>query len=143
MNDPPLTDREYAYLHVSGPGSHEDITKVLRFRPSEAWNVGDTNPRNGKPFRKMAWILKSDLDDTRGVREHIEALLLLLGARSEELRSMWLDYDLTLSCVGHYPRWNHGMTFDRELLRQVASLGLAMDFDFYYVTERERDEPEE
>jgi hypothetical protein len=130
MENPPLTMREYAYLAISGPGEHEAVTAALQLQPAEAWNVGDINPRNGKPRRSMRWMLKSDLDDTRSLREHIDALLDVLATRENEVRTLWLAYDLTLQCVGHYPS-THGAHFDREVIRRAANLGLAIDLDSY------------
>jgi hypothetical protein len=136
-----LTDREYAYFVVTGPGRHEDVTKALDLRPSEAWNAGDINPQNGKPRRSMKWILKSDLDDTRALREHIDAIFAVIATRSNELRALWVEYDLVIQCVGYFPSWTHGADLDREIVRQAAQLGVAFDFDFYFVgreaTERE------
>ena len=140
--DPPLTRREYAYLTISGLGRpgigrHEEITSALDLKPSNSWNVGDVNPRNGKPRQSMRWELHSGLDDTHPLREHIDSLLLMLGTREQSLRALWVDYDLILQCVGYYPPMSHGAHFDRELVRQAANLGLALDLDFYFVAEPE------
>ena len=137
MTSPPLTNREYAYFKVSGPGTHEQITEILGLKPSEAWNVGDTNPQSGKPFNFMRWCLSSGFDDTQPLDSHIGSLLAVLHVKSEALRSLWLDYDLTLQCVGYFPSHSHGMHFNREQIRQAAQLGLAFDLDFYYVDDYE------
>lgn len=129
----PLTVREYAYLAITGSGTHEAVTETLGLRPSDAWNVGDTHPRNGRPRRHMRWELSSGLDDTHPLTQHIEHLLWHLKAKAEALRQLWLDYDLTLVCVGYFPQTGHGLHFDREQIRQAAMLGLAFDLDFYYV----------
>jgi hypothetical protein len=133
MTSPPLTRREYAYIRVTGPGNHETITEILGLQPSEAWNLGDMNERNGKPRKFMSWRRGSGLDDTEPLREHIEALLLHLHSRSDAVRNLWVDYDLQLQCVGYYPPSGHGAHFDREQIRQAAQLGLALDLDFYYL----------
>jgi len=85
----------------------------------------------------MAWRLDSGLDDTQPLALHIDALLLIVGAREEDLRDLWLDYDLTIQCVGYYPASGHGVHFDREVVRRAARLGLAFDCDFYYLDDRE------
>ncbi len=134
-----LTRREYAYVSISGPGTHEAVTAALQLRPSEAWNAGDKNPRNGKPRRGMVWRLSSDLDDTHALREHVDALLVVIGTRESELRKLWVDYELTLQCVGYYPSWTHGVHFDRDVVRHAAGLGFAIDLDCYFVEERDDD----
>ena len=139
MTSPPLTTREYAYFRITGPGRHEEVTALLTGQPSEAWNADDINPRNGKPRRTMSWRLSSGLDDTRPLSEHISNLFLWLFPRADALRKLWVDYDLTLQCVGYYPPSGHGMHFDREQVRQAAQLGLAFDLDFYYVDDHEHE----
>ncbi len=143
--DPPLTNREYAYVSISGLGQHEVITTALGLQPSNAWNVGDVNPRNGKPRKNMRWELHSGLDDTHSLREHIDELLLMLGTKELAVRALWVEYDLTLQCVGYFLPMGHGAHLDREVVRQAAGLGLAFDLDFYFVEDLDaerRDEKE-
>ena len=137
---PSLTPREFAYLSVTGPGAHETITEQLGLEPTEAWNVGDINPRTGPARKFMSWRLKSGLDDTRSVDEHIKSLLLAIGHKTAEIRRLWVDYDLQLQCVGFYPPSSgSGMHFDREVVRQAAQLGLAIDCDHYFVADHDHD----
>jgi hypothetical protein len=120
MTSPPLTAREYAYFHVSGSGTHEQVSTMLGLEPSEAWNIGDINPRNDQPRRFMSWRLSSGLDDTKPLKQHIKNLFLYLASKADAIRALWVDYDLTLVCVGYYPPSGHGMHFDREQIRQAA-----------------------
>ena len=135
MTSTPPIIREYAYFQVTGPGTHEAVTDCLGLRPDDAWNVGDINPRNGKARTFMSWCLNSGLDDTQPLNMHIENLFLYLHTKADCLRTLWVDYDLTLVCTGHFPQCGHGMHFDREKIRKAAQLGLAFDLDFYYVDE--------
>jgi hypothetical protein len=83
--------------------------------------------------------MSSGLDDTRPLAEHVGALLNWLQPRTLDLRQLWVEHDLTLACVGYFPPSGHGMHFDREQVRKAAQLGLALDLDFYYVDDHERD----
>jgi len=134
-----LTAREYAFVWISGPGPHAAVTAALQLTPSDAWNAGDVNPSTGRARRAMSWQLRSDLDDTRPLHAHVDALLTVLATRANELRGLWVDYDLVLQCVGHYPSGSHGVHLDREVVRRAASLGLAIDLDFYVVEEHADD----
>jgi hypothetical protein len=87
MTSPPLTCREYAYIHITGPGTHESITETLGLRPTEAWNVGDENPRNGKPRTFMSWRFSSGLDDTAPLSQHLEQLFSAFGLKADTFRS--------------------------------------------------------
>lgn len=134
MSNTQLTSREYAYVHIHGPGTHETISEALGLQPHEAWNVGDINPRNGKPRNNMFWAFRSGLDDTHSVEEHIQSLFLTFHTRSERLRPLWLEYDITLQCVGYFPpSHGPGIHFNREVVRQAAQLGMAIDCDLYFV----------
>jgi hypothetical protein len=128
----PLTSREYAYFSVSGPSTHEEVTAKLRLKPTDAWNAGDINPKNGRAYPSMLWRLRSGFDDTKPLSQHIDTLLLLLGTRLEELRSLALEHDLTIQCVGYYTPSGHGAHLNREVVRQAARLGCSFDFDFHY-----------
>lgn len=140
MSKPTLTPREFAYLSITGPGTHEAITERLRTQPSEAWNAGDANPRTGQPRKSMCWRLRSGSDDTRSLAEHVQSLLVGMSMRVAELRELWADYDLTLQCVGYYPPSSgSGIHFDREVIRQAGQLGLAIDCDHYFVDDHGHD----
>ena len=43
------------------------------------------------------------------------------------------EYELTIQCVGYYPGSNHGAHFNRESLKVLGKLGIALDLDFYFV----------
>lgn len=140
MPQPQLTAREYAYIRISGPGKHEAITEKLGMKPSEAWNVGDINERNGQPRKFMRWHLRSGLDDTHPLEQHIEQLLLYFGPKAEAVRALWLEYDLTLECVGYYPHSRGpGAHFNREVIRQAAQYGFCIDCDFYFTEDHGHD----
>ena len=139
MTSPPLTDREYAYFFVAGPGTHESVTDILGLQPSEAWNVGDRSEQTGRVQKFMQWRLNSGLDDTAPLKDHIEALLLFLLPREEQLRKLWLDYDLFIQGVGHYAPSGHGVHLNREVVRQAARLGVAFDLDFYFFDDHDQD----
>ena len=134
MSQPQLTGREYAYVSIHGPGTHEAISEKLGLHPSEAWNVGDINIRNGNPHKHMRWALRSGLDDTHPMEEHLRSLLLYFNGKAELVKALWLEYDITLQCVGYYPpSHGPGVHFDREVVRQAAQLGMSIDCDLYFV----------
>jgi hypothetical protein len=81
----------------------------------------------------MSWRLSSGLDDTHPLDAHVKNLFLYLSLKSEALRKLWVEYDLTLECVGYFAASGHGAHFNREHIRQAAQLGLAFDLDFYYL----------
>ncbi len=133
MTSLPLTSRHYAYFRITGPGTHAEITALLGFKPSQAWDVGDISPVSGRAREFMSWSMGSGLDDTHPLVEHVGTLLMFLSTKAESLRTLWVDFDLTLQCVGYFPHGGHGVHFTREQVRQAARLGIALDLDFYDV----------
>lgn len=134
MLEDSYTAREYALISITGHGTHEAVTERLGIQPSEAWNVGDINPRTRRPLKLMTWLLRSGHDDTAPLAQHIASLILAMSAKVSELREMWVDYDIVLHCVGHYPTSQGPKAyFDREVVRQAANLGLAIDCNFSFV----------
>lgn len=86
----------------------------------------------------MFWAFRSGLDDTHPIEEHIQSLFLTFHSRSEHLRLLWLEYDITLQCVGHFPpSHSPGIHFNREVVRQAAQLGMAIDCDLYFVDDED------
>ncbi len=103
-------------------------------KPTEAWNVDDVNPRNGRMRKFMAWEFRSGLDDTHDLNEHIRALLLWFNTKADYIRRLWVDYSITLQCVGYFPAsCGSGAHFDREVVRQAAILGMEIDLDHYFL----------
>jgi hypothetical protein len=81
----------------------------------------------------IAGLIGSGLDDTNALDEHLRELFAILSTRHEAIRSLWVDYDLTLQCVGYFKYGSHGFHLSREHVRKAAQLGLSLDLDFYFV----------
>jgi hypothetical protein len=138
MSSPPLTNREYAYFSVAGPGSHTEISRRLGMQPSEAWSEGDPR-RSGGEYPCARWRLDSGLPDTEPLSRHIDALLVRLDCIPGAVRSLAPDYTLTIQCVGYYPASGHGAHIDASSIKMAAHLGLEFDLDFYYVDDHGHD----
>jgi hypothetical protein len=140
MSPRQLSQRQFAYVKIAGPGRHEAITELLGIEPANAWNIGDTNPRNGKPRTFMLWDIRSGLDDTQPLEQHVDRLLDCLSLKSDVLPKLWLEYDLVLQCVGYYPiNSGPGIHLSRDVIRRAAQFGLSVDYDFYYVEDHGHD----
>lgn len=135
MSSPPLTTREFAYLYITGNGSHQEITEILGIEPSMAWNVGDTNERNGKTQRSLHWKKNTGLDDKESLESHLDAIFFLLSKKHNEIQELFFKgYDPHIQCVGYYPDSGHGVHLNRDIIRKAGQLNLAIDLDFYQVS---------
>lgn len=139
MASPPLTNREYAYLRISGKGDHLFVSKRLGLEPTNCWSEGDVNPRNNIPRKLMSWKYESGLDDTYSIEEHIKELFKVLEPLEETLVALRDKYELCIQCVGYFPASGHGINLNYETISKAASLGLSFDYDFYYVDDHGHD----
>lgn len=139
MASPPLTNREYAYLRVVGEGSSSPVSNELGIGPTNSWSEGDVNPRNNIPRKFMSWQLESGLDDTSPIGEHIEALLEILEAKSDQMQKLANSYMCSIQCVGYFPASGHGLNLELSTLKRLVNLNLNIDYDFYYVSDNGHD----
>ena len=133
-----MTDREFAYLRITGNGSHQKVTEILGREPSKAWSEGDPRPRKGH-YQFMCWCLNSGYDDREPLEKHIEGLLFMCNAMGDKLRSLSPDYKAFISCVGYYPNSGHGLYLRHEWIKTASHLGLEFDCDFYFVSEEDEE----
>jgi hypothetical protein len=139
LASPPLTTREYAYFKVFGEGSCEPVTSMLNIKPSQCWSEGDLDSRRNKPRRSMFWALESGLDDREPIENHISKLLDVLEAKSNELVKLKDKYEILIQCVGYFPTSEHGFHLPASTLSILANLKLAIDYDFYFVSDYEHE----
>lgn len=128
-----MTNREFAYFSVRGGGSCDVITKAIGCDPSQAYSEGDPDLKTGKPRGFTHWRLNSGLDDTEVLERHIDAIILWLNRFPGAVKRLSEEYELTLQCVGWYPGPGHGAHLNREQIRVLGQLGIAVDFDFYFL----------
>jgi hypothetical protein len=133
LASPPLTSREYAYFSVTGEGSSEAVTSILKIEPTNQWSQGELNPRNNQPRKFMRWNLESGLDDTHPISAHIEKLLEILEPYQSELSELSKHYEVYIQCAGYFPCSGHGLNVSRNLIEKLYNLSLSLDYDFYFV----------
>jgi hypothetical protein len=134
MTSPPLTTREYAYLYVTGDGTHQEITEILGIEPSLAWNPGDRSEQTGRVQKFMLWRKDSGLDDTKPIEEHIESIFFIIRQKHREIQELFFKgYDVGIQCAGYYPPSGHGTHISREIIRKAGKLNLSIDLSFYYL----------
>jgi hypothetical protein len=123
---------------VIGPGQHQQVTELLGLEPMTARNAGDLT-HAGVPSKCMYWELKSGLPEDRLIAEHIESLLIWLMPRATAIQELWLDNMLYFQC-GTKCTHTFGLHLSREHVRQMAVLGIGIDFDGYAVDESGSDD---
>ena len=117
-----------------------DITKKLGIKPDNAGIEGDPHPVGAGrtvPLRGSLWSLKSVLDVHRSVEDHIEALLEVLEAHSEPLKELARKYESKLFVAIYYYEVNPSILLSNSVLRRIADLNIALDFDIYCLADNE------
>ncbi len=124
----------YGYFYVEcGDVDPGTVTALLGITPSEVYRKGDPHPHLKDRYRSGGgWKLLSPLpQDSYFLNEHLEALVDLLLPVAEKIRTMPVDFERGINCVGYYTRENPGFHLSRELQRKLVQLDLEIDFDEY------------
>lgn len=139
MNTAPNTNREYAYISITGYGDHREVSKTLGLEPSEAWNIGEKRRKGVGTHAATKWRYDSGLDDTEEMEKHVDVLLVLLETRHNALLNLYPKWKVFIQCVGYYPFSQHGFHLSHENIMTASHLGLSFDFDFYFVVSDDKD----
>lgn len=131
--------KTYAYFWISGfDVPIQDISKKLGLEPTDAWNKGD--PSKYLLQRKQStWRYYSPLPRTEMFLDaHIKALINILAERREIIKELKKQYEAGISCVGYYKCANPGFHLDEDIIKDMASLNLSVDFDLYCLGESDK-----
>ena len=129
--------RQFAYLAITGTGPLRVITEAMGIEPSSGHASADVNPKSGRQWGLTYWQLGSHIGDDRPLVEHIEALLLWLSRRQGAVNQLAADFDLTIQCVCHADN-TFGFHLNREIIRQLGQLHVALDYDAYAMQSNEQ-----
>lgn len=133
-----LVASAYAYFKVTAldlPLS--EITQLMGVEPTKSWQRGQPGEYN--PSRPdSGWCLHSSLPKTNtDMLAHIESVLALLAPHHQAVQQLATQFDKYLTCVGYYDELTSpGLHLSRETVSLLASLGLAVDADLYFASER-------
>jgi hypothetical protein len=126
--------KAYAYFRVAAENLPlAEITDALGVNPTESWSKGDPGLYN--PSRPdSGWCLHGPLPQTNtNLREHVEALLLILEQKTSAVRTLSEKYKTYLVCVGYYDETGSpGLSLSRAVVASMASLGLELNADLYF-----------
>jgi hypothetical protein len=112
------------------------VTKLAGFEPTESWVVGQ--PTRNRPYvthRHSRWTFKSPLPLTAPVEEHLDALVSVLETHVTGIRALLSRFPAEICCAVYFRTFTPGIHLPRQLLARVTTLGLDIDFDFYFLGE--------
>ena len=132
MSREPQIYRQYAYLRVTGYGPSDSITKILKILPDEEWSEGEVWEDKPKGWRRTFtnWKLNSGLDESAGLNEHIEQLLMRINRKRQNIMALHSEYTVKLVCVS-FNLQAFSFELDFEHQKQLTQFGISIWFDAY------------
>ena len=130
----------YAYFTVVGDFDPAQITASIGVEPSEAWQKGDRNERTHMERKFSRWSLYSRLSRSESLEKQIEDVVIQLQPLAINVRSVLEQHDGGIQVVGYFHDAYPGMHLESQLLLDVGSLKLSLDFDFYYIYSDKRED---
>ena len=118
--------------------SLETITDLLNLKPDIAWLKGDIIPnRKSLVYRKQnTWGITSQLSVSASIEEHIQYLLKKIDSNRKIFKELTFKYTGELSiAIYSYEEFNIGIYSQKELIENLADLGINIDYDIYFLKE--------
>ncbi len=134
-------NEQYAYFSITGDFDPADISMAVGIAPTESWVKGSTNPRTQRERRFSRWSLHSRLERSCELEAHIADVVKQLGANKNAFVALASKYDGgQMQLVAYFKTDFPGLHLDRWLVEALAEYGLSIDFDFYYLYSRHRED---
>lgn len=117
----------------------EEITTALGIVPTETWKVGDLISKKATFHHKQnGWSLKSKLEDSATLEDHVESVLEQLKPSWQPLVKMCTRYYTEIECVIYvFGDDSPAIHFNRETLKRISELNAEIDIDLYILPESE------
>lgn len=132
----------YAYFTVVGDFEPAFITELVGIRPSDAWRKGDLHPRTSAERKFSRWSLRSRLETTQPLEAHIADVLDQLDANSTAFKELCVKQGGGMQLVAYFHTFDPGLHLEKELVQRLATYGLSVDCDFYYLYSDAREDTE-
>lgn len=115
----------------------EDITRIMGSHPTEIIKKGTVwhaDPDNIQPpvlHKQDVWILRSDLSLDTDPEDHIQAMMDRIRPNAKLISELAKKYPVELSVFGTTHDEHVGLHLEKDIVQEMAKLGIAFDFDVY------------
>jgi len=114
----------------------EKITALLGIIPTKTWRVNDlVHPKAGVRRKSNGWSLKSQLDKSAELDEHIKSIFEELQPSWQSLVEICKQYDALISCAVYRYQQIPAIDLDKDIVKKAAELNAGIDVDIYYLPE--------
>lgn len=112
----------------------EKITALLGIIPTKTWRVNDlVHPKAGVRRKSNGWSLKSKLDKSAELDEHIKSIFEQLQPSWQSLVEICQQYDAIIDCVAYGYKQIPAICLDKDIVRKTAELNAEIDVDIYFL----------
>ncbi len=136
------SNEQYAYFSLVGEFDPEMVSLRVGLAPSRAWRKGEVNPKTQLERRTGRWCLDSRLDRIRPLEEHVRDVLQQMSANVPAFAEVAQQFGGVLQLVGYFYASYPGFGLDKGTVQNLASFGLEIDCDFYFLYSEEQEAPE-
>ena len=136
-----MTDSNDCYAYFSVYGDEIDpsaLSAELAVAPTQAWRKGDFDSRR-RERRTGHWSLYSRLPRTAELEEHLLDVLMQMDANRSAFVAVSQRFEGTLQLVGHFHDIGSGLSLPKDVVSRIASYGLQVDLDAYYLYSERRE----
>jgi hypothetical protein len=112
----------------------DEVTRQLGLQPTESWRAGEPSRlvRPARFYSDNAWRLHSGLPATTDLEEQVKSLLTRLEPVWKAAVALGKGHYAEFSCVVYsYGGDRPAISFDNDVVRQIAELNAALDVDLY------------
>ena len=133
----PRPNESHVYFGVFDFGNDLDaVTKIMGVAPTSAWLEGDPLPNEGSAKRTHSrWDLRSGLDLTAPIEDHLAALLAILESRKDAVAMAMARFTVEIAVAAYFYEVNPGFSISSSLAQRLAALGVDVHFDLYCLVE--------
>ena len=133
-------NEQYAYFTVTGDFDPDSITARLHLDPTEQWIKGSRNERTHLERKFSRWSLKSRLERSASLEDHVRDVLDQTLQRAEEITRIGQEQTTYMQLVGWFHNDYPGFGLDEGIISGLAQLNIGIDCDFYYLYSDHRED---
>jgi hypothetical protein len=110
----------YAYFYVEGSFNPAQITERVGINPTNSWLEGDVIERTKMPRKCSRWQLRSRLETTATLEQHVSDVLAQLDENRKAFKHLSAELGGAMVLVGLFNECNPGLTFERDVIERLA-----------------------
>jgi hypothetical protein len=125
-----MENRILVRLQILGELLPDEVTRRLGISPDVCWLRGDSVASTALHRKTNGWQLNSGVSEALLVKDQLVALFERLRGTEELVHKLSEQAEILVSCVV-YSDSQPELFLDTKIIRSIAGIGAAIDFDVY------------